>query len=82
MGLLHWPAQIADADALRAACTHPRGRGDGTRAAAELAADSGLREARHRIQPGQPEVSSGAVAPRACRLRVGLLEVAARRSWI
>jgi hypothetical protein len=60
-----------------AAHPHPPagGRGDGRRAAGARSADSG-RGMRERVMPskpaGHPEVSPGAPAPRACRLRVDI----------
>jgi len=63
-------APIIDASALRTArIAHPRagGRGDGQRA---VGGGSGPRAAKRVIR--QPEVSPGAPAPRACRLRVGV----------
>ena len=64
------PARRASPSALRASPSARRRRGDGPRGGGER--DVGPREARDATQPGQPEVSPGATAPRACKLRVGI----------
>jgi hypothetical protein len=53
---------------------------DHGRRAPGRAAGIGRREARYATQPGHPEVSSGAPAPRACRLRVGIRHYAEKPS--